>query len=311
MARRAGRIPRGVHLVMGMALQMAASSPGRAEPAAACPVVRTPSDRALPFDADDLLRLIRLRLGDAPRCACPTVEVSPGEVPGVVVVTCPDRRAEVSVGERTGEAAAREVAIVLADIVLAPPSSSPPQPAPTLTAAPTAAALESRPAPPAAPARWSFWAAPGVAWSTSAGAAFEPHVGAGRALAGRFGLLVDVGFAEVSATTPKTAQALDVEMLPVRAGASLRLGAWRLSAGAAVRGFRANAGTTELGGRIGGFAAADWVFPRWSPLHPYVTAGLDLYAESLDVSINGISTLTGGHFAPWIALGVLWSRARP
>ena len=100
-------------------------------------------------------------------------------------------------------------------------------------------------------------------------------------------------------------------MVPVRAGATLTAGAWRLSAGAAVGGFRARAGDTELGARVGGFLAADWVLRRWTPLHPYVTAGLDLDARALDVRVDGVSTLTAGHLAPWIALGLMWSRARP
>jgi hypothetical protein len=294
-----------------MALQMAASSPGRAEPAAPCPVVRTPSDRELPFEADDLLRLVRLRVGDAPRCACATVEVSPGEARGVVVVTCPDRRAEVSVGERTGEAAAREVAIVLADIVLAPLPPSPPRP-PAPAAPPPG--LAAGPAP-AAPARWSFWVAPGAAWGTSAGAVFEPHVGAARALAGPVGLLVDVGFAEVSGTAPKIAQAtVDVEVVPIRVGPTLTLRSlpsWRWSAGAAMHLFRAHAADSEIGARGAGFVAADWVLRRSAPVHPYVSAGLDLYAKTLDVRVDGASALTSGYLSPWIALGVLWSRARP
>jgi len=302
MARRAGHVPRGVHLLMGIALQMAASSPGRCAPAA-CPVVRTPPDGALPFDASELLRLARLRLRDAPGCACPTVDVAPGEAAGVVVVACPDRRAEVSLGNRHGEEAAREVAIVLADLVLGPA----PQGRPPAVAASTTTGAAS--APTALPARWSFWIAPGVAWSTSAGAAFEPHAGAGWSVSGPVRLLVDVGFAEVSATPLKLPGAVDVEMLPIRAGGALALGAWRLSAGAAVRAFRAHAANAELGARVGGFVSADWIFRRWSPVHPYVTAGLDVYARQLDVRLDGLSALTADRLAPWIALGVLWSRA--
>jgi hypothetical protein len=124
-------------------------------------------------------------------------------------------------------------------------------------------------------------------------------------------LLVDVGFAEVSATPAKSSEAVDVAMLPIRAGGGLALGSWRVNAGATVRGFRARAASTELGARFGGFLSADWIFRRWSPLHPYVTAGLDVYARRLDVRLDGLSALTGDHLAPWIALGVLWSRATP
>jgi hypothetical protein len=224
----------------------------------------------------------------------------------LVVVACPDRRAEVSIGDRTGEEAAREVAIVLADLLLAHP---PARLQPLAAGAAQRAVAPSAPAP-TARARWSFWLAPGVAWNTSRGAAFEPHLGAGWSLSGPLGLLVDVGFAAVSATTPKVSAATTVEMLPLRAGGALTLGSWRLSAGAAVRGFRAQSGNAELGARLGGFVGADWVFRRWSPLHPYLAAGLDVYAQKLDVRLDGISTLGADHLAPWIALGVLWSRAR-
>jgi hypothetical protein len=125
------------------------------------------------------------------------------------------------------------------------------------------------------------------------------------------GLLVDVGFATVSVTTPKSTATTNVEMLPLRAGGAMTLGSWRLSGGAAVRAFRAQAANdAEVGARLGGFVGADWVFQRWSPLHPYLAAGLDVYARKLDVRQEGASTLTADHLAPWIALGVLWSRAR-
>jgi hypothetical protein len=271
-----------------------------------CPAVRMSPAGELPFDASELLRLVRLRLPDVPRCDCPTVDVRPGDGPGLVVVACPDRRAEVSIGDRTGEEAAREVAIVLADLLLAPPQA---RPQPLVTAPmPAQAAVPSASAPVARP-RSSFWLAPGVAWDTSQGAAFEPHLGVGWSVSGAIGLLVDVGFATVSATTPKTPGAANVAMLPLRVGGALTLGSWRLSAGPAVRGFRAQAGNAEVGARLGGFAGADWVFRRWSPLHPYLAAGLDVYAQKLDVRLDGVPTLTGDHLAPWIALGVLWSRA--
>ena len=303
MARCAGRLPSGARLLMAIGFQMAALPSGRCE-SATCPVVRTPPPGTLPFDASQLLRLIRLRLPDTTRCACPSVDVSPGEAPGVVIVACPDRRAEVSLGDRTGEEAAREVAIVLADILLAPaPRPQPVRAMPTEVVAAGPATTE--------PSRWSFWGAPSVAWGTNAGAAFEPHVGVGRSLAGPLGWLVDIGFAKLSATAPKSTQSVGVEMVPLRAGGALTLGPWRLSAGAVVRGFRANAGNADLGARFGGFVAADWVLRRWSPLHPYLTAGLDVYTQTLDVRLDGISTLTGDHLAPSIALGVLWSRVRP
>lgn len=290
---------------MGLALHISASSAGRCEPA--CPVVRTAPGAALPFDASDLSRLVHLRLRDAPGCACPTVDVRPGEAPGLVILTCPDRRAEVSVGDRTGEAAARQVAIVLADILLAPAA---PRPEPPPRAALPVVAVRSGPTP--APAsRWSFWLAPGIAWGTSAGAAFEPHGGAARSLHGPFGLMIDVGFARASATAPKLTATADLQTLPVRAGGALTVGPWRLSAGAALRAYRAQSGTTSSGVRLGGFVGADLVFRRWAPFDPYLAAGLDLYAQKLDVRVDGISTLTGDHLAPWIALGILWSRARP
>jgi hypothetical protein len=225
----------------------------------------------------------------------------------VVILTCPDRRADVSVGDRRGEEAAREVAIVLADILMAP-AAPPPQRSPA--AAASGVAVEAGPAPVPA-SRWSFWVAPGIAWSTSAGAAFEPHAGAARSVHGPFGLLVDLGFAQASATAPKLTATADLQMLPVRAGGALTLGPWRFSAGAALRGYRAQSATTSTGVRFGGFVGADWVFRRWTPLDPYLAAGLDLYAQKLDVRVDGTSTLTGDRLAPWIALGILWSRARP
>jgi len=290
---------------MGIALQISAPSAGRCEPA--CPVVQTAPGAALPFDASDLSRLVHLRLRDAPGCPCPTVDVGTGETPGLVVLTCPDRRADVSVGDRTGEVAARQVAIVLADILLAP--AAPPAQGSSPATVPVEAAQSS---PARAPAsRWSFWLAPGIAWGTSAGAAFEPHAGAARSLLGPFGLLVDVGFADSSATAPKLTATADLLTVPVRVGGVFTRGPWRFSAGAALRGYRAQSGTTSTGVRLGGFVGADWVFRRWAPFDPYLAAGLDLYAQTLDVRVDGMSTLTGDHLGPWIALGILWSRARP
>jgi hypothetical protein len=290
---------------MGIALHISTSSAGRCEPA--CPAVRVAPGGALPFDATELARLVRLRLRDTPGCACPTVDVTSGDAPGLVVLTCPDRRADVSIGDLTGEDAAREVAIVLADILLAPPAPPPQQQLP-----PPAIAVAGRSGPAPAPvSRWSFWAAPGIAWSTSAGAAFEPHAGAGRSLHGPWGVLVDVGFAQASATAPKLPVTADLQMVPVRAGGALTIGPWRFSGGVALRGYRAQAASSDTGVRFGGFVSADWVFRRWAPLDPYLAAGLDLYARKLDVRVDGVSTLTGDHLAPWIALGILWSGARP
>jgi hypothetical protein len=305
MMSRAEPVRRLALLSLGVALGMFSSSEAHSDQG-----FRIQPGPGLPFGEDQLRRLVepRLAAGQAPACA--TVAVTAAAEPGALVVSCPDRRAEVWIGDRTGEDAARVVAVVLADLLAARKEAPAPR-APAVAASPTAVTTAAQPAPTPARQRWAIWAAPGVAWGTSTGMAFEPHLGAGWALSPRVGLLLDAGFSRVSDRSPKLEIEATVDMVPVRAGAAVTLGPAALQAGAVLRGYRARAATSSDGVRPGAFIAGTWTLVRWWPVHPYVTAGLDVYAEKLEVRVDELVTLTAGTLTPWLAVGAQWSGASP
>ncbi len=305
MSSCAGRRQRVIQALVGIVLEMALRSLGRCQ-TPVCPTVRVAAGAALPFEAQDLERLVRMRMRDGTACGCPVVDVGPADG-GAIAVSCPDRRAEVSIDGRTGEQAARMVAIVLIDLASAPAEAVPAQ----TTGRPPAPVLASAPAARPAGSRWSFRLAAGPAWGYSDGAAFEPSAGAGWSPSRRFRVGIDVGFARHSANSPKVAVPAVVDALPLRAGVGLSLSGARLEAGAVLRGYRAHAATSQLGVREGAFAAAGWTFPGWSSLHPYVTAGVDVYTRKLEVRVDELVALTDGTLAPWLAAGLLWSGGAP
>jgi hypothetical protein len=102
-----------------------------------------------------------------------------------------------------------------------------------------------------------------------------------------------------------------METVPVRAGAAVTLGPVALQAGVVVRGYRAHAATARIGVRPGAFVAGTWTLARQWSVHPYVTAGVDVYAETLEVRVDELVTLTAGTLAPWLAVGAQWSGPRP
>jgi hypothetical protein len=269
--------------------------------------VRVVPGSALPFGADDLERLVRLRARDLTNCACPAVDVATvqGAAPGLVTVSCPDRRAEVAVDGRTGEEAARQVAIVLIDLAT---SRAAPAPRPGSATPP----VSTTAAGPAAPPRWSLRLAAGAAWGFSDGVAVEPMAGAGWSRSPRVRLGIDLGFARHSAQAPKATSGAVVDSVPLRAGVGFSLGSGgRLEAGAALRAYRAHAASSQLGLREGVFVAATWIFRGWSWLHPSLSAGVDLSLRKLEVRVDEQSTLTAGWLAPWLAAGLQWSQTRP
>jgi hypothetical protein len=274
------------------------------------PAFRIQAGPGLPFGDGELRRMVAVRLRGLESSACSPVSVTTGPEAGLLVISCPDRRAEVWVGDRTGEDASRMVAIVLADLVTAEIAASPPSTG--ATAAPPV--VQSAP-PAAAPApargRWSVWAVPGAAWDTSARTAFEPHVGVGWMLSRRAGLSLDAGWSRVSASPSKLPVAAELDALPVRAGGTLALGPATLAAGAVARGFHAHAANGHFGVRPGAYVGGAWTFlPRW-PLHPYVTLGLDVYADKLEVRLDEQVALTAGRLSPWAGIGAVWSSTRP
>jgi len=291
--------------LVGFVLEVALRSAGRCQ-APVCPSVRVAPGSALPFGADDLERLVRMRMRDAAGCGCPIVDVGP-VAGGAIAVSCPDRRAEVALEGRTGQEAARMVAIVLIDLASAPAAAAA-QPPP---ASPPVAVLASPPAARPAASRWSFRLSAGPAWGFSDGAVLEPTAGAGWSPSPRVRLGIDLGFARHAASTPKTAAPVALDAVPLRAGVGLSLGAARLEVGATLRGYRARAGTVQTGLREGGFVAASWTFRGWSSLHPTLSAGVDIYARPLEVRVDEQVALTAGTLAPWLAAGLAWSRGAP
>lgn len=305
MMSRADPVRRLALFSLGVALGMFSSTEAHGDQG-----FRIQPGPGLPFGEDQLRRLVEPRLAAGAAPACDTVAVATAAEPGSLVVSCPDRRAEVWIGDRTGEDAARVVAVVLADLLAARKEAPAPR-APAVAASPPAVTAGAPLAPAPGRQRWAIWAAPGVAGGTSAGFAFEPHVGGGWEVSHRVGLLLDVGFARVSDVSPKLGIQATLDTVPVRGGASVALGPAALQGGAVVRVYRAHAATASDGVRPGAFIAGTWTFGRRWPVHPYVTAGLDVYAEKLEVRVDELVTLTAGTLAPWLAVGAQWSGASP
>jgi hypothetical protein len=280
---------------------------------AGLPAVRIQVGAGLPFGEAELRRLVDVRLSTPPAEACAEVRVEAGEG-GVVVVTCSDRRGEVWIGERAPEDAARTVAVVLADLVTAAPAVPVPARAAPAPEAAVVARVEPVATPPPAPPRLSLWLAPGLsAGGAGAGAAFEPRAGVGWALGPRLRMLLDLGFAHASGTELKSAAAVAIDTVPLRAGVGLALGPLELQAGAVGRGFRAHSGSAQLGARSGGWAAGVWA-PRSSSSRAarsftlFVTVGLDAYLQKLEIRVDDRPALSAGRLAPWAAVGVAWGR---
>ena len=250
------RRPRVFPVVVGFVLGIALRSVGRCQ-APVCPTVRVVPGSALPFGAEELERLVRLRARELVTCACPAVDIATpqGAPPGLVTVSCPDRRAEVAVDGRTGVEAARQVAIVLIDLATAQAASAPRPGSATPLVSTTAAR-------PVATSRWSLRVAAGAAWGFSDGVTLEPMAGAGWSPSPRVRLGIDLGFARHSAQTPKATSVAVVDSVPLRAGVGFALGGGRLEAGAALRAYRAHAASSQLGLREGAFVAATWILSR-------------------------------------------------
>jgi hypothetical protein len=152
-----------------VAASLAAAGPARAQGPAEdddrppAPIMLADPD-ALPFSNAELTQALLARLLPADEARPPQIRVAPDGTPGAVTVRVGDRSRLVALGERTGTAAARVVALVVAELMsdAAPVAdvesdaagTAPAAPAVTVSDAPPSASLAARPLPPApGPAR--------------------------------------------------------------------------------------------------------------------------------------------------------------
>jgi hypothetical protein len=274
------------------------------------------------FSGDELTDAVGLR---------GTVSPEPG--PGVteVVVTAPAQgRILIQVGGRTRQLeikegtastdAARLAALLIWDLV---------RPLPPLTPDRGAAASARL----AAPIEETTAATPVSHAATSSGGTFDVSMMASVALrttdlgpafapvgevqwspaaARAFALSAAAGFdrAEVTVRGVDGDRTLGLSTVPVRVGVGWGVRAFGIRAGLLARAYFADGLTHDAGVLWGGFVAATAALPLRGPLVPFATAGLDVHAQPVAVSILNQRVLAVHTLAPWIGLGLSWTWGR-
>jgi hypothetical protein len=250
-----------------------------------------------PFSSADLAEAIRIR---CPRADGKTVPVAVRwAAAGVIAAEAAGRHRQVSLGEESGVAAARLVAIAVLDVVRPLPGEAEPT---TLTGT-------LPPAEPADRARLVLALGFGLGrGGTSAGFAVEPALslefGFGSRPGPRLGVHGELGYFEGRGRV--SGKTFTLRMLPARVGPTVTLDRFAFSAGALLRPYFTSGWDGGRGWQWGGYAAASMHLPLRGSFGVRVALGLDLPADVLDFRVLGSTLLETGRLVPWVRVGGSW-----
>lgn len=279
----------------------------------------------LPFTADELEQAAGARLTMSTEPGAAVVVVGPADGTGIEI-RMGDRQAVVDVGARAGLAAARIVALAIAELVAeAPDAASTPQPTPATPAAPARPPPESAPrtaplaiAAPATPPAASLPPGPPVRISVAIGGskgmdASEPLTWTCEADAAfplrRFEVMAGLGVWDTPTQHAGQADEASFVALVVRAGAGWRTGPVQLLLGAFAAPYRLEGGVHNTGVLAGGgtmlrvgrrLAAAPKV-------QVFGSLRIDAFANRISVSVPGFEpSFASPRLAAAVGIGIAW-----
>jgi hypothetical protein len=280
----------------------------------ASPRVRLTRDGELPFSVEELRAAVALR-----------VEVAEGEATAeelavtvrsygidAAMVSLGDKERLVPLGGRKGEAAARRVALAVADLAIAEaelPKLAPLAPVAVIS---KPAAPAQHPPPPELPRppRAVLTLIPTV-WFSNVIAAGS--LGATVAMYGPLRATVEVG---VGGGNGSTVDGIGVSLIaaPVRTGLAWRFRSFplELRASFVVQGYEISAAPKSVGGALFGAGTSAIIFWRVAPRFAIaLTFGIDLFGgKRVEYDIHGTPALTTDQLALWGGVGIAYEVAR-
>jgi hypothetical protein len=240
----------------------------------------------LPFSQAELHEALALRV----RAAVP-VEVVAGPA-GEAIVRVGDKERTVDLGDSHGPAAARRVALAVADLA----TDVDPLPAP---------AIRSAALPRDSTTRLALLAGP-AAGSNLDGVRFQA------ALDGRLRLLRGLGLFASAGYSPGPDATIDgiavsLRSVPLRLGLGWQAGAFELRVGAVATPYWLDGMMTSRSGVVaGGGLAALYAIDLAPNLDLVLAGGADAFANRDDFTIHGTSAVATSRVATWAALGLGW-----
>ena len=273
----------------------------------------------LPFTADELEQAAGARLTMSTEPGAAVVVVGPADGAGIQI-QMGDRQAVVDVGARAGLAAARVVALAIAELVAeAPDGASTPPPAPAVPppesaprTAPLAIAAPAAPPaaslPPGPPVRISVAiggskgmdASEPLTWTCEADATFPVR---------RLEVMAGLGVWDTPTQHAGQADEASFVALVVRAGAGWRTGPVQLLLGAFAAPYRLEGGVHHTGVLAGGgtmlrvgrrLAAAQKV-------QVFGSLRVDAFANRISVSVPGFEpSFASARLAAAVGIGIAW-----
>lgn len=269
----------------------------------------------LPFTADELEQAAGARLTMSTEPGAAVVVVGPADGAGIQI-RMGDRQAVVDVGARAGLAAARVVALAIAELVAEAPDASSPRARPPPESAPRTAPLAiAAPAtppaaslPPGPPVRISVAiggakgmdASEPLTWTCEADAAFPLR---------RFEVMAGLGVWDTPTQHAGQADEASFVALVVRAGAGWRTGPVQLLLGAFAAPYRLEGGVHHTGVLAGGgtmlrvgrrLAAAPKV-------QVFGSLRVDAFANRISVSVPGFEpSFASPRLAAAVGIGIAW-----
>jgi hypothetical protein len=286
---------------------LAASVPVAAPAATA---IRLQTTGELPFTAEELEQAAGARLAMSAETGAAVVIVEPADKGGVQL-RIGERRAVVRVGERVGLAAARIVALAIAELAAGTTESAvAPQPEPSRPAAATRAEAAPLPAvaPPRHPVRIS------IALGGSKGLdATEPLTWVCEADATvplpRFDLVGTLGIWAVPTRNPGERDEASFVAGVVRAGAGWRSGPLQLQLGPFVAPYRLEGGVSHTGVLAGGGATlrVAWRLAAAPKVTVFGSLRVDAFANRVSVSLIGAEpSFATPRVAAGVGIGIGW-----
>lgn len=258
-------------------LALASSAPLRA--AAQAPLGIEVDEHA-PFTADQLDAALRGRVSD-PVIAMRVVAIDDG-----VRITVGDRSRDLPLGTRSGDDAARLVALAAADMTL--PDLAPPSPSEHIDDDAPESAPVSRPA-------WTIGlAGTSAVWSGVLAGASADFVGpaGGTLVAVEFGAGTLVG-GDLHATTAVA-----------RAGLAKRIGVLELRGGLTLVPINVSDGSSDTTVLVGGNASARLRLPITTGVRAVLAAGADAYATRTEYLRAGMAPASTPLVAPFFGVGI-------
>ena len=284
------------------------AGPARAQQGDEAPLTLTGS-RELPFSDAELQQALLARLLSAPsEPGPPRTQVEPVG-PGVVSVRVGDRTRTVTVGDRTGTAAARVVALVIADLLSAPEATPPVapslrQPVEAVTVA-TPPTPELQPVVPEARRRWRLVVAGGASKGTSATELVAGTLNGDLVIAprnGGFKLAPSLGLTAMPTRNPGALNEVSFLGLTARMLAGFSQGPVDVLAGPIGSVYAIGGATAHRGFLFGGELMARVAAPLSRRMRLAVDARADLWGNR--VRVHWADGAGGSSATPRVGLGV-------